>query len=342
MSPWVIVICREGFNRLQTSNWNSDANIKRLSIVLLTLLLVLSACGGSRNSDNRVDAANPTPTAIERMSDDSAADKDAQPSAATDESSATESAEASGTAVERGAQAGMMGRGGMGMMGRGGMRMFHMTPIPEEYAGRLSPVPADAESLARGKAIYAQNCAACHGETGLGDGPAADALNPPPAMIAMTSQMLGDDYLFWRISEGGGFEPFNSAMPAWKAILAEEARWDVINYLRSLGAGQHMGPGMMARPGADAVSEEEMRAEMLAVAVDQGVISQEQADLFDAVHSQIDARRTADPNRQFAGTMRDLQDQLLRELVEAGIVSQEDADAFNYIMDLLEQSGVMQ
>jgi hypothetical protein len=25
-----------------------------------------------------------------------------------------------------------------------------------------------------------------------------------------------DDYLFWRISEGGAMEPFNSAIPAWK------------------------------------------------------------------------------------------------------------------------------
>jgi hypothetical protein len=46
---------------------------------------------------------------------------------------------------------------------------------------------------------------------------------------------VGDDYLFWLISEGGMIEPFNSLMPAWKQVLGEEERWQVIAYLRTLG-----------------------------------------------------------------------------------------------------------
>ena len=88
--------------------------------------------------------------------------------------------------------------------------------------------------------------------------------------------------------------------------------------------------------------EAQMRAEMLAAGVDQGVITQEQADLFDAVHSQIDTLRAADPNRQFTGTMRDLQDQLLEELVASGDVTQVDADEFNAVLTLLEEAGLMQ
>ena len=87
----------------------------------------------------------------------------------------------------------------------------------------------------------------CHGETGLGDGVAAAGLNPAPPSIAMTSQMLGDDYMFWRISEGGAMEPFNSAMPTWKAVLSEDQRWDVINYVRSLGAGHARRTGRRTR-----------------------------------------------------------------------------------------------
>ncbi|MCZ7582047.1 MAG: c-type cytochrome [Deltaproteobacteria bacterium] len=33
---------------------------------------------------------------------------------------------------------------------------------------------------AKGKAVYLQYCAACHGESGKGDGPAGAALNPKP------------------------------------------------------------------------------------------------------------------------------------------------------------------
>ncbi len=68
----------------------------------------------------------------------------------------------------------------------------------------------------------------------MGDGPAASALDPAPAPVAHSSQMLADDYLFWRISEGG--TPFGTTMPAWK-MLDEQARWDMINYMRALGAG---------------------------------------------------------------------------------------------------------
>jgi mono/diheme cytochrome c family protein len=97
-----------------------------------------------------------------------------------------------------GSETGMMNGMMNGMMGR------HHAQIPEEYAGLSNPTPADDESLARGAAIYAEQCASCHGDGGMGDGPAGEALDPQPAAIAHTSQMMGDDYLFWRISEGAG------------------------------------------------------------------------------------------------------------------------------------------
>jgi Cu/Ag efflux protein CusF len=46
----------------------------------------------------------------------------------------------------------------------------------------------------------------------------------------------GDAYLFWRVSEGGQVEPFKSsqsAMPAFKAVLSAEQRWDVLAYVHA-------------------------------------------------------------------------------------------------------------
>ena len=117
-----------------------------------------------------------------------------------------------------------------------GMMERHMAPIPEAYGGLSNPVPAEARSVARGAEIYQANCATCHGESGWGDGPAAPNLFPAPAQLAHTAPMLSDTYLFYRISEGGGFAPFNSAMPAWQDTLSERDRWDVINYIRTMGA----------------------------------------------------------------------------------------------------------
>ena len=134
--------------------------------------------------------------------------------------------------------AGCGGRGkevgpGMGI-GSGGMMARHHAEIPPEYAGLTNPVPAGEPSLERGAQLYATNCASCHGDGGMGDGPAGSALEPAPAPVAHTSQMMGDDYLFWRISEGGA--TFGTSMPPWK-VLDEQARWDLVNYMRALGEG---------------------------------------------------------------------------------------------------------
>lgn len=112
-----------------------------------------------------------------------------------------------------------------------GITARHQATLPAEYSGLTNPIPADDASLARGEDLYAVNCASCHGATGMGDGPAAAALDPGPPALAQTSQEVADDYLFWRISEGG--TPFGTAMPAWK-VLGEQDRWDLVNYLRSL------------------------------------------------------------------------------------------------------------
>lgn len=130
---------------------------------------------------------------------------------------------------------------GMGMMGN------PLGRIPSEYADLVNQVAADNDSIARGEVIFQGICATCHGESGRGDGPASAGLDPAPAAIASTEHMRSDAYLFYRISEGGNFSPFNSAMPAFKEVYDENERWDVINYIRTLGNMGMMPDGMMGR-----------------------------------------------------------------------------------------------
>jgi mono/diheme cytochrome c family protein len=124
---------------------------------------------------------------------------------------------------------------GSGMM-IGHSMMHGHAEVPAEYANLTNPLLDDATAMTAGQAIFEANCAACHGQTGAGDGPAGVALNPKPADLADGAMMheLSDSYLYWRISRGGTMPPFNSAMPAWEAQLSETEIWQVISYVRTL------------------------------------------------------------------------------------------------------------
>jgi hypothetical protein len=153
--------------------------------------------------------------------------------------------------------------------------------------------------------------------------------------------MMGDDMLFWRISEGGGMAPFNSAMPAWKDALDEQARWDLINYVRALGRGR-VAPRQAAGGAAfDPAAEQAARAKMLAMGLELGVITQAEANLFTEVHNATDAQTAADASPRVGG-MDQMRLALLDELVAQGTITQEQADAFNDIHERLVEAGVME
>lgn len=230
---------------------------------------------------------------------------------------------------------------GMGMGRQSGMMARHSAPIPEAYAGLSNPVVADESSLERGAELFVTHCASCHGDGGMGDGPAGAGLDPAPSPIAHTSQMMGDGYLFWRISAGGGMAPFNSAMPPWQGTLDEQARWDVINYVQALGSGAVMPRLGMGGAAFDAATQAAHQAEMLATAVDQGVLTQAEADIFAEVHAAIETLR-AQGMEEMSGSMADMQAEMLAELVQTGTITQEQADAFNDIHDRLLDAGLME
>ncbi|GAB4360928.1 MAG: hypothetical protein Kow006_31210 [Gammaproteobacteria bacterium] len=111
---------------------------------------------------------------------------------------------------------------------------------PPQYASRRNTDWDDPEALLRGHKIYEVNCAACHGIDGRGTGPASNSLSHKPADLTSHFHRgpgMGDGYLFWRVSEGGTVEPFKSsgsAMPAFKSVLSERERWDVLTYVHQL------------------------------------------------------------------------------------------------------------
>ena len=228
-----------------------------------------------------------------------------------------------------------MGDSGMG----GGMRNRHHDAIPEPYAGMTNPVPAYEESLARGEEIYTTNCATCHGDGGMGDGPGGKNFDPLPAPIAHSSQMMADDYLFWRTSEGG--VSFGTSMIPYGDILDEQARWDVINYVRALGAGQVQPRQMTGGAAFDPSIQATQQADMLLQAVKQGVIIQDEADTFERVHTPLESYLAANRPGMGSLSMDERQAAALSAMVDAGTITQQQAAAFIIIHDRLEENGVM-
>jgi putative copper resistance protein D len=97
-----------------------------------------------------------------------------------------------------------------------------------------SAEPYAAASVARGAALYTENCALCHGATGRGDGPAAASLPIRPADLTqphLFAHSPGD--LFWWVSHGMD----EGVMPGFAGALKSSQRWDVINFIRARAAG---------------------------------------------------------------------------------------------------------
>lgn len=135
--------------------------------------------------------------------------------------------------------------------------------LPDGYRERVNPLPMTSENVASGQRLYNENCVACHGAKGAGNGEGAEQVDPAPASLTgmydrsmqgmghagsgghlMHGQMhhhpgmthaeaMGgvnlDAYMFWSVSEGG--EPLGSDMPAFEGILSEKERWQILLYI---------------------------------------------------------------------------------------------------------------
>jgi mono/diheme cytochrome c family protein len=109
-------------------------------------------------------------------------------------------------------------------------------PVSQQGTPLPPPVQPDAASISAGKMVYAQQCVACHGTEGKGDGPIGLTLNPRPADLTVHA-VVGvhtDDELFGWITNGYP----GSAMPAFGPLLSDTDRWNLVNYIRTLAPPQ--------------------------------------------------------------------------------------------------------
>mgnify|MGYP003625889592 FL=1 len=152
------------------------------------------------------------------------------------------------------------GHGGMKMGGMDMSAHAHATwpEPPADYGDKTFDQWGSYEQASKGMTLYRDNCMACHGVDGRGTGPLAKSLEHPPADLTNNfhlEQGKGDQYLFWRISEGGAVEPFasmKSAMPAFKGMLSESERWSILSYVHQVFHRGFKGDlAMPGEPGSD-------------------------------------------------------------------------------------------
>jgi len=116
------------------------------------------------------------------------------------------------------------------------------TPAPSPQPAQKTEMSAQTQTplagpqpspalLARGRTVYEQVCASCHGVQGDGKGPAGAALNPPAANFTDDQWIVGSgkvEEIFNTITKGiagSGMPPFGH--------LPEEDRWALAYYVKS-------------------------------------------------------------------------------------------------------------
>jgi mono/diheme cytochrome c family protein len=96
--------------------------------------------------------------------------------------------------------------------------------VPNADRAIRNPFAGQADAIAGGAKLFSDHCASCHGKDGRGHG-------RKPSLLSERVQQATDGEIFWLLKNGN----LGRGMPSWSK-LPEESRWEVITYVRNLGA----------------------------------------------------------------------------------------------------------
>jgi mono/diheme cytochrome c family protein len=106
----------------------------------------------------------------------------------------------------------------------------HTFDITSVENARKNPIRFTDISVARGKKLFLSQCAACHGEKGVGNGSLAAEMKiaPPDFTKPDVLSKRTDGALFAIIGQG------SLSMPGESKRLTARQRWDLVNFMRAV------------------------------------------------------------------------------------------------------------
>ncbi|MEZ4307115.1 MAG: cytochrome c [Polyangiaceae bacterium] len=138
--------------------------------------------------------------------------------------------------------------------------------------------PSGAPDAGRGKALYTEHCATCHGETGRADTARAATLQPRPANFQ--DPAIGDGLTPFRIATTVRFGVLETAMVPF-TFLSDADRWDLAFHVAALRQSAEPVSGAPTYSLAELAirSDADLRAELLAAGIEEERIAGVLADL---------------------------------------------------------------
>lgn len=103
---------------------------------------------------------------------------------------------------------------------------------PPPFEPETIPPPSQPPMTAFGASLYAENCAPCHGETGMSDGAVvADMPTPPPALADPAVIWEQSPALYFHVTKFGRIQ---NMMPPWGNRLSDDEIWQTVYYAMTL------------------------------------------------------------------------------------------------------------
>ncbi len=111
------------------------------------------------------------------------------------------------------------------------MATVFVAPLAAAPLAQGAP-PTQSPQPLSGRQIYTQNCAACHGQAGKGDGTSAAGLSVAPTAFTDYTKMAGQSLSdLFNITKNGNMQ---SMMPPWKNQLTDQEIWDAVGFAWTL------------------------------------------------------------------------------------------------------------